>query len=80
LIFLIFTIYAALVEILINNGKHIAAVHFVQLFELQESFPPVPLLRTYLKNQRRNSQVKADNVRDIATAKVCFVAGLIQIE
>ncbi|KAK2356982.1 hypothetical protein P8452_76454 [Trifolium repens] len=60
----------ALVEILINNGKHIAAVHFVQLFELQESFPPVPLLRTYLKNQRRNSQVKADNVRDIATAKI----------
>lgn len=60
----------ALIEALINNGKHIAAVHFVQLFKLQESFPPVPLLRTYLKNQRRNSQVKADNVRDIATAKI----------
>ncbi|CAJ2635309.1 frigida-like protein [Trifolium pratense] len=59
-----------LVEILINNGKQIAAVHFIQLFQLQESFPPVPLLRTYLKNQRRNSQVKADNVRDIATAKI----------
>ncbi|CAL5197762.1 unnamed protein product [Lathyrus oleraceus] len=60
----------ALVEILINNEKQIAAVHFIQLFQLQESFPPVPLLRTYLKNQRRNSQVKADNVRDIATAKI----------
>ncbi|KAK7346933.1 hypothetical protein VNO80_21457 [Phaseolus coccineus] len=57
------------VETLINNGKQIAAVHFIHAFQLQESFPPVPLLKGYLKNRRRNSQVKTGNVRDIASAK-----------
>ncbi|KAK7386388.1 hypothetical protein VNO78_26590 [Psophocarpus tetragonolobus] len=59
----------AVVESLINNGKQIAAVHFIHAFQLQESFPPVPLLKAYLKNRRRNSQVKTGNVRDIASAK-----------
>ncbi|TKY55654.1 FRIGIDA protein 3 [Spatholobus suberectus] len=59
----------AVVESLINNGKQIAAVHFIHAFQLQESFPPVPLLKVYLKNRRRNSQVKTGNVRDIASAK-----------
>ncbi|XP_027346032.1 FRIGIDA-like protein 3 [Abrus precatorius] len=57
------------VESLINNGKQIAAVHFIHAFQLQESFAPVPLLKLYLKNRRRNSQVKTGNVRDIASAK-----------
>jgi len=74
LIILIFIINAVVVETLINNGKQIAAVHFIQAFQLQESFPPVPLLKGYLKNRRRNSQVKTGNVRDIASAKVCCVA------
>lgn len=74
LIILVYTIYAAVVESLINTGKQIAAVHFIHAFQLQESFPPVPLLKAYLKNRRRNSQVKTGNVRDITSAKVCFVA------
>lgn len=61
-------------ELLINKGKQIAAVHFIHAFQLQESFAPVPLLKVYLKNQRRNSQVKTGKVSDIASAKVCFVA------
>ncbi|KHN41556.1 Protein FRIGIDA [Glycine soja] len=59
----------AVVESLINTGKQIAAVHFIHAFQLQESFPPVPLLKAYLKNRRRNSQVKTGNVRDITSAK-----------
>lgn len=58
----------AVVELLINNGQQIAAVHFVHFFQLQETFPLVPLLKTYLKNRRRNSQVTG-NLREIATAK-----------
>ncbi|KAK7263217.1 hypothetical protein RJT34_30804 [Clitoria ternatea] len=57
------------VESLINNGKQIAAVHFIHAFHLQESFAPVPLLKIYLRNRRRNSQVKTGSVRDIASAK-----------
>ncbi|KAJ0098007.1 hypothetical protein Patl1_28585 [Pistacia atlantica] len=47
-----------LVESLVNSGKQIDAVHFIHAFQLTESFPPVPLLKTYLKDLRRNSQGK----------------------
>ncbi|KAJ9158963.1 hypothetical protein P3X46_024503 [Hevea brasiliensis] len=49
------------VESLINYGKQIEAVRFIHAFQLAESFPPVPLLRTYLKDSRRNSQGKGGN-------------------
>lgn len=45
-----------LVETMINTGRQIDAVHFIHAFKLSEAFPPVPLLRTYLKELRRNSQ------------------------
>ncbi|XP_028760497.1 FRIGIDA-like protein 3 [Neltuma alba] len=47
-----------IVELLINDGKQIAAVHFIQAFLLNERFAPVPLLKAYLKDLRRNSQGK----------------------
>lgn len=49
------------VESLINSGKQIEAVHFAHAFQLTESFPLVPLLKTYLKDLRRNSQGKGGN-------------------
>ena len=54
---------------MINEGTQIAAVHFIHSFQLEEAFPTVPLLKVYLKNLRRNSQVRAGNVGDIAIAK-----------
>nr|AIN75613.1 FRIGIDA3a-2 [Dimocarpus longan] len=49
------------VESLINSGKQIDAVRFIHAFQVTESFPPVPLLKTYLKELRRNSQGKGGN-------------------
>lgn len=49
------------VESLINCGKQIEAVRFIHAFQLAESFSPVPLLKTYLKDSRRNSQGKGGN-------------------
>lgn len=49
------------IEELVSGGKLIDAVHFVQAFGLSERFPPVPLLKTYLKDLRRNSQGKGGN-------------------
>ncbi|XP_043708464.1 FRIGIDA-like protein 3 [Telopea speciosissima] len=46
------------VELLVSSGRQIDAVHFIQAFQLTESFPPVPLLKTYLRDLRRNSQGK----------------------
>ncbi|XP_015901625.2 FRIGIDA-like protein 3 [Ziziphus jujuba] len=53
-----------LIESLINNGKQIDAVRFIHAFQLTESFPIVPLLKAYLKDLRRNSQGKGENVGD----------------
>ncbi|XP_059623961.1 FRIGIDA-like protein 3 isoform X2 [Cornus florida] len=50
------------VEELINNEKQIHAVHFVHSFQLTERFPLVPLLKTYLKDLRRNSQGKGSRL------------------
>ncbi|XP_068654842.1 FRIGIDA-like protein 3 isoform X2 [Aristolochia californica] len=51
-----------IVDTLVGNGRQIDAVHFIQAFQLVEMFPPVPLLKTYLKDLRRNSQGKGGAV------------------
>lgn len=48
--------FAGVVETLIERGRLIDAVHFIHAFDLSEAFPPIPLLKTYLKEIRRNSQ------------------------
>ncbi|PSS30714.1 FRIGIDA-like protein [Actinidia chinensis var. chinensis] len=48
----------AFVEELVKSGRQVDAVNFIHAFELTESFPPVPLLKTHLKDLRRNSQGK----------------------
>ncbi|XP_057482632.1 FRIGIDA-like protein 3 [Actinidia eriantha] len=48
----------AVVEELVKSGRQVDAVNFIHAFELTESFPPVPLLKTHLKDLRRNSQGK----------------------
>lgn len=57
------------VELLINGGRQIDAVRFIHAFQLTESFPPVPLLKTYLKDLRRNSQGKGGNTSGAAGAQ-----------
>ncbi|XP_020094277.1 FRIGIDA-like protein 3 isoform X2 [Ananas comosus] len=37
------------IETLVNRGRHIDAVHFVDAFQLFESYPPVSLLKAYLE-------------------------------
>lgn len=62
--------FAGLIEQLINSGKQIDAVRFIHFFELTKSFPLVPLLKAYLKDLRRNSQGKGENVGDAAGPQV----------
>ncbi|KAI3841689.1 hypothetical protein MKW92_033602 [Papaver armeniacum] len=47
-----------LVKGLISRRRQIDAVHFVQAFKLEESFPPAPLLQTYLRDLRRDIQIE----------------------
>eukprot|EP01018_Ginkgo_biloba_P035041 Gb_33604 [translate_table: standard] len=44
------------VETLVSGGKQIEAVNFAHAFGLTEKFPPVPLLKEYLKDAKKASQ------------------------
>lgn len=63
---------AGLVELLINSGRQVDAVRFIHTFQLTERFPPVPLLKMYLKDLRRNSQGKGGNSRGAAGSQVMY--------
>lgn len=45
----LFFFCAVVIETLVNRGRHIDAVHFVDAFQLFESYPPVSLLKAYLE-------------------------------
>ncbi|URE38909.1 Frigida-like protein [Musa troglodytarum] len=69
-----------LIEYLLNSGRQIEAVNLACAFKLTEQFPPVPLLKAYLKDARKVAQVKAGsmspgaqnemNERELAALKV----------
>ncbi|KAH9315072.1 hypothetical protein KI387_023699 [Taxus chinensis] len=48
-------------ETLVNSGKQIEAVNFAYTFGLVDIYPPVPLLKAYLKEARKAAQVKSGN-------------------
>ncbi|CAL9778349.1 unnamed protein product [Musa acuminata subsp. burmannicoides] len=69
-----------LIEYLLNSGRQIEAVNLACAFKLTEQFPPVPLLKAYLKDARKVAQVKAGsmspgaqnemNERELAALKI----------
>ncbi|KAE8704122.1 Metal transporter Nramp3 family protein [Hibiscus syriacus] len=62
------------VQLLINSGRQIDAVRLIHALQLTETFPTVPLLKTYLKDLRRNSQGKGGHSGGAAGPQVDFNA------
>lgn len=55
-----------------NSGRHIDAVNLAFAFELTEQFPPVPLLKSYLKEAKKaSSTIKAGSAPH--SAEVLFL-------
>lgn len=65
------------IEVLLNSGRQIEAVNLAYAFELTEQYAPVPLLKAYLKEARKVSQIKAGNMSPGAQVGFLF-AGLLQ--
>ncbi|KAG6513783.1 hypothetical protein ZIOFF_024120 [Zingiber officinale] len=61
-----------LIELLQNSGRQIEVVNLAYAFELTEQFAPVPLLKEYLKEARRISQVKAGSMSPGAQDDISF--------
>ncbi|URE33606.1 Frigida-like protein [Musa troglodytarum] len=51
-----------LIEVLLNSGRQIEVVSLAYAFKLTEQFAPVPLLKSYLKEAKKLSQVKAGSM------------------
>ncbi|XP_023513965.1 FRIGIDA-like protein 3 [Cucurbita pepo subsp. pepo] len=55
------------IEVLVNSGRQIDAVNLAFAFELTVQFPPVPLLKSYLKEAKKSSSpVKPGNASPTA--------------
>lgn len=60
-----------IIDVLISSGRQIDAVNLAFAFELTEQFPPVHLLKSYLKEARRiSSPVKPGNTSPSAQNEV----------
>ena len=51
-----------LIEGLVNSGRQIEGINLAYSFKLTEQFAPVPLLKAYLKDVKKVSQVKAGSM------------------
>ncbi|ERN03911.1 hypothetical protein AMTRI_Chr05g64790 [Amborella trichopoda] len=56
-----------IIEELISKGKEIDAVYFALESGLTERFAPIPLIKAYLKNSRRNAQAISKNGNNSAS-------------
>jgi len=56
---------------LVNRHRQIDAVHFIQAFGLSETFPPAPLLKTYVDELKDTFDNNGD--ASATSSKVCFI-------
>eukprot|EP01018_Ginkgo_biloba_P024170 Gb_40916 [translate_table: standard] len=57
-----------IVEELVNKGREIEAVYFAHASGLFEKFPPVPLLKAYLKNSKKDTLASLKSGNDSVAA------------
>ncbi|VFR01999.1 unnamed protein product [Cuscuta campestris] len=49
------------INVLVNNGRHIDAINLAYAFEVTEQFPPISLLKSYLNEASKASPSKCGN-------------------
>lgn len=59
-----------IIDELVKSGKEVEAVYFATEFGLTEQFAPVPLLKSHLKNIRKNANAISKNGKYSAAAVV----------
>lgn len=67
--------FADIIEELIAKGQQLDAVNFAYEADLQEKFPPVPLLKSYLEDSKKSSSTASDNSSTSSgQSGVCLIA------
>lgn len=57
-----------IIDELVNTGKEIEAIHFASEAGLTERFPPISLLKSYLKNSKKNATTILKNGKNSSAA------------
>lgn len=68
-----------MIDELVKNGKEIEAVYFASETGLTERFPPVSLLKSYLRNSKKNATTILRNGNNSLAATVCVTPPFILV-
>lgn len=68
-----------MIEELISRGQQVDAVHFTFEVGLEDRFPPVPLLKAFLKDARKAADSILDDPNNSGRAAVLIYASLISL-
>lgn len=62
-----------MIEELISRGQQLDAVHFTYEVDLLDKFPPVPLLKAYLKDAKKAAAAISEDPNNAGRAMVEFI-------
>lgn len=62
-----------MIEELISRGQQLDAVHFTYEVGLADRFPPVPLLKAYLKDAKKAASAISEDPNNTGRAMVYFI-------
>lgn len=64
--------FADMIEELISKGQQLDAVHFTYEVGLVDKFPPVPLLKAFLKDAKKVAASILEDPNNVGRAAVCI--------
>lgn len=67
------------IDELVKSGKEIEAIYFAFESGLTERFPPISLLKSYLKNSKKNASTIMKNGNNSVAASVCVTPSYISV-
>lgn len=65
-----------MIEELISRGQQVDAVHFTQEVGLVDKFPPVPLLKAFLKDAKKAATSIMEDPNNSGRAAVFYIPSL----
>lgn len=65
-------VVADMIEELISKGQQLDAVHFTYEVGLVDKFPPVPLLKAFLKDAKKAAASILEDPNNIGRSAVCY--------
>lgn len=65
--------YADIIQELISRGQQLDAVHFTYEVGLVDKFPPVPLLKAFLKDAKKAASSILEDPNNASKAMVGFI-------